>query len=185
MVRCLGIYANMRRRTCSHSNTATAEIHSHRKQLTVTFIHMWSVSAARRTQISLPHCIVLVNLFFCLNTVDWLYVVSEVITPLAGFLFIFTCSGFYLLHCASSRTPCSAHSFPSATWGRRENRGRGLSGSWRGAFRYSHFWQAASFCHMVFKTPLIPLITPRLLPGIYSTVFYVSGSGAENNDNTW
>lgn len=38
--------------------------------------------------------------------------------------------------------------------------------------------------HMVFRTPLIPFITPLLVPRMCALMFYVEVTGAENNDRT-
>lgn len=146
-----------------------------------------------------PTCIVLLNLFFCLsipsNTVGLLQVVKRSTQFIFGRVYVYFQLGSMHLDYSHSLFLCfvcrpvrstvltASPRLPVAHLQEGEER-ENLSESW-GAFRYSHFWQAASFCHMVFITEQIPLITPRALPGIYSSMFYVSMSVAENNDKTW
>lgn len=120
IVCCLGISEKIQFRTSSHGNVVMSQIHFHRKQLAVTFIHMWSTLAAWWTDFS-PTCAVQEKKFslkpnFHSNTVVSLLWVE---IPFKSLMYFstnkYSCLDYFSV--CGPTCPAGTDSFPSATCG--------------------------------------------------------------------
>ena len=169
----------MQRSACSHGNGDTAETHSYRKQLTVSFIHTWNILAVQRAPSSHPRAFSWQICFFVFkHSVAALEDSFHLWQGLCLFSFHNTTCLLVSMCVCVCVFPYALRNWQpplSYLWltCRRDNRDRCLSGSW-GAFRLPHFWQPASF-HRGIQTPADSPDRPKL-PATRYPVFHVSAS---------